>query len=62
MIDKRPKTSATQNVSQVSGFACAISCDSFLRKCVELTSLRITLDSRVETLGVKRVKPGTKPS
>ena len=60
MIGKRPKTSATQSVSQVPGFASAIRRDSFLCKCVELAGVRITFDGSVEAIGVERFKPGTK--
>jgi len=61
MIGKPPKTLAMLSVSQVSGFAGAICRNGLLCKCVELASMRITFDGRVELIGVKRFKPSTKP-
>jgi hypothetical protein len=60
MIGKRPKTLAMLSVSQVSGFAGAISCNGLLCKRVELAGMRVTFDGRIESIGVKRFKPGSK--
>jgi hypothetical protein len=61
MIGKRPKTLAMLSVSQVPGSAGAIFRNGLLCKCVELAGVCITFDGRVELIGVKRLKPRTKP-
>ena len=61
MTCMRPKTSTMLSVSQVLGFASAI-CRGGLRcKCIEFAGMSITVDCRVESIGLKRFKPSTKP-
>jgi hypothetical protein len=61
MIGRTPKKLATRSVSQVPGFSGPICCHCFLGKRIEFAIMCVAFDGRVEAIGVKRFKPGTKP-
>jgi hypothetical protein len=61
MPGKQSKTLAMQSVSQIPGLSGAIGRDGFLCKGIKFAVTRITFNGRIEPIGVKRFKPGTKP-